>query len=374
MAVAGELRRRRTALGISQVELARRTRISRQALGAIESGVYQPNVTVALSLARELNETVESLFGDNEALGSKQISAMWPRSAPLPGRNSPVRVALARIAGKTVAVPQPSPRLSLAPMAGTAARVGRARAAISTYWPQAEIDSTLIIAGCDPAVSILADWMVRRRSPVVAVAQRCSSTAALAALLDGAAHIAGVHLRDNQSGEYNLKPVRRAVGRRRTLLINFARWELGLAVAPGNPLKLTGLADLARPRLCIVNREEGSGARAALDAGLSQLGINGRNIIGYQRELLGHLEVAAAIAAGEADAGLTIHLAAQASSLRFIPLQEERYDLVMFEDECDLIPVKSMLDALNSARFAREVNQLCAYATDQMGQVLAHIR
>lgn len=94
----------------------------------------------------------------------------------------------------------------------------------------------------------------------------------------------------------------------------------------------------------------------------------------YELDLPGYLEVAAAIAAGEADAGLTLHVAAQASGLAFLPLQEESYDLVMFKNECELIPIKSMLDALNSGRFAREVNQLCTYVTDQMGKVLAHTR
>jgi putative molybdopterin biosynthesis protein len=374
MAASGELRRRRAALGISQVELARRTGVSRQALGAIEAGVYQPSVAVALSLARELGETVESLFGDNEAYRSKQIKASWPAPTIRLGSVAPSRVALARIAGRIVAVPQSPPRLWLSPVAGTITHMGRKHAAVSTYWSQAEIDSTLVIAGCDPAVSMVADWMTRRRSPVIAVAQRCSSRAALAALLDGTTHVAGLHLRDRESGEYNLNSVRETVGHRRALLINFARWELGLAVAPGNPLKLTGLADLARPQLRIVNRESGSGARATLDVGLNELELKAERICGYNRELPGHLEVAAAIAAGEADAGLTIHVAAQASGLSFIALQEERYDLVVFENECALTPIKAMLDALNSGRFAREVNQLCAYATDQMGKVLAHIR
>ncbi len=373
MALPDELRRRRIALGISQVELARRTGISRQALGAIEAGVYQPSVGVALSLARELGETVETLFGDQHEHDRKRIEASWLAPAPPPNSASPCRVALARIAGKIIAVPQPPARLWLSTVAGTIDRVGRNRAAVSTYWSQAEIDSTLLIAGCDPAVAMLADWLARRRSPVIVVAQRCSSSKALAALVNGSAHVAGVHLRDRKSGEYNFNFVRDAVGHRPSVLINFARWELGLAVAPGNPLKLQGLADLARPRLRIVNRESGSGSRAALDEGLSELGLKSERILGYERELPGHLEIAAAIASGEADAGVTIRLAAEASGLAFIPLREERYDLVIFESECELAPVKAMLEALSSGRFAHEVNQLCAYGTDHMGKVLAHI-
>jgi len=371
MAIPGELRRRRTAQGISQIDLARRAGISRQALGAIESGLYQPSVSVALKIARELGETVEVLFGADDDRERKQIQASWQGSRLPETATSPRRVALAQIAGRLVALPQPRPSMWLSPVAGTIDRIAHKRAVVCTYWSQAEIDSTLVIAGCDPAVAMLADWFARRHSPAFAVARRCSSSSALAALLQGTAHVAGVHLRDRQSGEYNLQPVRDAVGNRPSILINFARWEIGLATAPGNPLKLRGLADLARPQIRIANRESGSGARAALDEAFKELGLKAHQVGGYERELPGHLEVAAAIAAGEADAGVTIRLAAQACGLAFIPMREERYDLVVFEPECDFVPVKAMMDALNSGRFAREVSQLCAYDTSQMGKILA---
>jgi putative molybdopterin biosynthesis protein len=365
------VRNARAARGITQLELARRAGISRQALGAIESGLYQPSVAVALSLARELGETVETLFAENDAQQCTRLDVSWPDLEMGPSaESSACRVALARVAGKIVAVPQPSVRLWLSPAAGIAEHVGRRRAAVSTYWSQAEIDSTLLLAGCDPAVTILADWLARRRSPVTAVALRCSSGKALAMLAKGRVHVAGVHLRDPKSGEYNLKSVHDTIGRRPSLVVNFARWELGLAVACRNPLNIRGFADLIRPQLRIVNRELGSGARSALDEALKELGAQGQRIKGYTRELPGHLEVTEAIASAQADAGVTIRVAAEAYGLTFIPLREERYDLVVLEDESGLAPVKAMLEALNSRRFAREINQLCAYDTDQMGKVI----
>jgi molybdate-binding protein/DNA-binding XRE family transcriptional regulator len=357
----------RVARGITQLELARRASISRQALGAIESGLYQPSVAVALSLARELGETVETLFADNDEQQCTRIDVSWSGPEVEPASGAACKVALARVAGKIVAVPQPAVRLSLSPASGIVDHTGRKRAAVSTYWSQAEIDSTLLIAGCDPAVAILADWLARRRSPVTAIALRCSSSRALAMLAKGGAHVAGVHLRDPKSGEYNLKPVRDAIGRRPLVMVNFARWELGLAVTAHNPLGIRGFADLVRPRIRIVNREIGAGARLALDEALKDLGLHSQRIKGYPRELPGHLEVAEAIASAEADAGVTIRVAAEAYGLAFIPLREERYDLVILEDESGLGPVKAMLEALNSRRFAREISQLCAYDTDQMG-------
>ncbi len=363
------IRETRIARGLTQSELARRAGISRQALSAVESGAYQPSVAVALSLARELGATVESLFAQPDGGDCRRIEARWDSAAPSPSRG----VVLGRVGGRVVAVPQPAARLSLAPRAGTLERAGKMRAQVATMRSPDEIDSTLLIAGCDPAVTILADWMARRRSPVCAVGLRCSSSRALATLLEGRAHAAGVHLRDRRSGEYNLAPVRRALGRRPALLVSFARWELGLATAPGNRRAIRGFADLGRPELRIANRERGSGARGALDDAITELGLRADRISGYQYEVSGHLEVAAAIAANQADAGVTIRVAAQAYGLGFVPLRDERYDLVMLASEADSPVVKAMLEALNSRRFARELNQFCAYDTDQMGRVAGRL-
>ena len=365
------LARARIARDLTQTEMARRTGISRQALGAIESGAYHPSVAIAIRIARELGASVESLFGEIDDETSTLVDAGWFGDARLPPApsHSRIAIALARVRGKIVAVPQPAAHLTLVPAAGVLQRVRRHHADVATFQLPAEIDSTLLMAGCDPAAAILVDWLARRRSPVHAVAIPCSSRDALRALVDGRAHVAGVHLRDQKSGEYNLAPIRRALAHRRSIVVNFARWELGLATAPGNPLAIHGFADLARSGLRIVNREDGSGARSVLDQALGELGIHPERIAGYQFEVGGHLEVAAAIAAGLADAGVTIRLGADAYGLHFIPHRDERYDLVIMEQEAESAPIKAMLDALNSRRFAREISQLCAYDTAQMGQV-----
>jgi molybdopterin molybdotransferase/putative molybdopterin biosynthesis protein len=373
MADSGKrLRKARIACSMTQSELARRAGVSRQALGAIESGIYLPSVTVALSLARELGENVETLFGGESAVSCRSVAAHLSatdsvRSGP------PAEVVLARIAGKVVAMPQVPARLALAPASGLLERTTQKRAAVATFRSDGEIDSTLLLAGCDPSVTLLADWLARQRSSVCAFAISCSSGKALHALLENQAHAAGAHLKDARSGEYNLAQFKQALGHRRAIVVNFARWELGIAVAAGNRFGLHDVAGLARPELRIVNRERGAGARAALDESLGELGIQAEQLEGYKLEVGGHLEVAAAVAEGRADAGVTIRVAASAYGLDFIPMREERYDLAVLERELDSVPVKAMLDALNSSRFAREVSQRCAYDTDQMGTVLAHI-
>jgi putative molybdopterin biosynthesis protein len=371
---AGEsIRRVRTARGLTQIELAARARISRQALGAIESGTYQPNVTIAMNLARELGESVENLFGAEADDTCRYVAVNWQDADVLAGTTARTRVALGRVGGRLVAVTQAAARLTLVPGGGMLEHAARRRAEVSTFLSRDEIDATLLVAGCDPAVAILADWLARRRSPIAAVSFACSSKLALSTLLAGRVHAAGVHLRDAKNGEYNLSPVRHTLGKRQAVLIHFAQWELGLAIVAGNPLKIKGFADLERSKLRIANREQGSGAREALDEGLARLGLKADRIAGYRNEFGGHLEVAAAVASGQADAGVTIRVAAEAYGLDFVPLRVERYDLVIPRHEMDSAPVVAMLDALNSRRFAREISQLCGYDSDQMGQVVAHI-
>ena len=367
------VRAARRIRNLSQGELAKRAGISRQALGAIEAATYQPNVSVALAIARELGATVEALFGDNRD-EVRHVRARWGSDggSTAPQAKHP-RVALGRVGGKLIAHPQAPVHLALAPAAGLVERAARGAADVASFRTDDEIEATLLIAGCDPAAALLTEWLARRRSPVSPVVLSCSSGKAIHELLDGRAHIAGAHLRDPKSGEFNSGAAVRGLKRYPAVLVNFARWELGIATAAGNPLKLRGFEDLSRPRLRIANRELGSGARAALDEAIGALGIDAARIEGYQREFPGHLEVAAAIATGQADFGVTIRVAAEVHGLGFVPIREERYDLVILKRDLEASAVKALLEALNSGSLAREVAQFCGYDTSQMGAILAQL-
>jgi putative molybdopterin biosynthesis protein len=373
MAIGETIRAKRRGLNLTQIELARRTGLSRQALGAIEAGIYQPGIGAALSLARELGETVERLFGVEDEKEGRHLEARWYDDIADSRPSQRPRASLGRVGGRIVAVPQHAAGLSLSPVAGIVARRKGTRAEVVTYNSSDEIDAALLIAGCDPSVTLLADWMTRHHSPARLVPIPCSSSRALDALVKGCAHTAGVHLRDADAEDYNLESVSRALGRRAAIVVTFARWEVGLAVRAGNPLGIATIADFAKPRLRIANREPGSGARAVLDAGLKQAGIRSDRIAGYQSEYSGHLEVANAIASGQADTGVTLRVAADAYDLEFIGLREERYDLVILAAEADKAPVRAMLDTLNSRRFAREISQFCGYDTETMGRVVARL-
>jgi putative molybdopterin biosynthesis protein len=372
MAKPNPVRRARLARGLSVSELARQCGISRQAMGAIETNVYQPNVIVALSIARVFGVGVETLFGQSVD-DIRSIEARWEGDTTSKSVRPRERVALARVRGKVVAVSQPSAGLTLSPPSGLLEEAKRGKARVSTTLSRNDVDAILLIAGCDPAVSILTAWMARHRSPIQAIGLLCSSKKALTALAAGTVHAAGMHLRDPHSGEYNLAAVGRLAGGGPMVLVNFAQWELGIATAPGNPMGIRGFEDVTRRGIKIVNREQGSGARHALDEALEGLRLRGERIRGYEDEVGGHLEVAAAIATNRADAGVTIRVAADVYGLGFIATREERYDLVIPESEMSRLPVAAMLDALNSSLFSREVSQFCQYDTRRMGQVVGRI-
>ena len=364
------VRAARLERGIGQGQLAAEAGISRQALSAIEAGAYTPNVTAALRIAQALGKTVESLFAD---AGFDSVTAVVMEEAGAHRSAAGTHVGLARVGGRLVAVPRPAAGLFLLAAGGLLEQLSpEGKARVASFRTAAEIDTTLLAAGCDPAVAVMSDYLAHRTPFVELVSCQCSSSSALDCVAGGRSHVGGTHLRDPATGQYNVAAVRRKFGRRPVMVINFARWELGLASRPG-ARRITAIEDLARPGVRIVNRPQGSGARIALDETLTGIGVEPGKLTGYESELAGHLEVAEEIAAGRADAGLTLRVAADAFGLSFTTLREERYDLIIPRRETDSPAVKALLEALSSSRLASEVSRLCLYDTTEMGKVLAEV-
>jgi putative molybdopterin biosynthesis protein len=192
----------------------------------------------------------------------------------------------------------------------------------------------------------------------------------LGALARGEAHVAGSHLHDAASGGFNLPFVRRMVPMPCTV-VAFSVWEEGLVLAPGNPLGVRAVEDLARPGLRLVNREPGSGSRSLLDAELEAVGISGASIPGYGTTLPGHLAVSEAVALGLADVGVAIRAAANALGLDFVPLRQERYDLVIPNTHLDHPGVLALLDALKRRSLRTQIEALGGYDVSVMGSLHA---
>jgi putative molybdopterin biosynthesis protein len=164
--------------------------------------------------------------------------------------------------------------------------------------------------------------------------------------------------------------VRRLFPGRRVALVTLAHRRIGFIVASGNPLSLKGLSDLPRSGVQLVNRQAGSGTRVWLDAQLRRLGIGPQSIQGYADEKLTHSEVAQAIAEGRANVGLGLEAAAQTYGLGFVPLTQERYDLVIQAALMDRLPIQALLHWLKDDLARAGVVQLAGYDVRDMGKVL----
>ena len=187
------------------------------------------------------------------------------------------------------------------------------------------------------------------------------SLGGLVALRDGLCHIAGSHLLDPASGEYTLPYVDRVLGEQDVAVVRLVHREQGLIVARGNPLGLEGIHDLARPGVRYVNRQRGAGTRVLLDHELGRRDIAPDAITGYAREEHTHLAVAAAVAAGRADAGLGIMAAARAFDLDFVPVTREPYDLVLAAQTLDEPAIAPLWALLEQPAFRSAVEALGGY-------------
>jgi putative molybdopterin biosynthesis protein len=355
----------REAAGLSQVELAARVGLSRQALGAIEAGRSVPGVDVALRLARALGRDVERLFGGADGAPEP------PVEVEVVGRSSSERFALAQVGARWVGLALEGDGLRTS---ADALRVeGRGqRAAVSLLAPLAEARDNLALMGCATGLGVLADRLHARRGAGRFLWHPSSSGRALRALGRGLTHVAGVHgATDGLRRDPNVAAVRRHAGGEPLLLVTLARWEAGLLTRPGDG-EVRGVEDLARPGLRLVAREEGSGARALLERSVREAGLDPELIRSAPVVGPGHLDVARAVALGAADVGVATLDAARALGLRFVPLAEERYDLVLPRSLRDDPRVERLLDALASRPGRRDLEAL-GYDVSVAGAVVAEV-
>jgi putative molybdopterin biosynthesis protein len=187
----------------------------------------------------------------------------------------------------------------------------------------------------------------------------------------GEAHLAGCHLLDEASGEYNIAAVREALAAKGVAarVVGFVDRVQGLIVAPGNPFAIKSLADLTRADVSFVNRQRGAGTRVLLDAQLKVAGIDARAIRGYARQEFTHLAVAAAVASGAVSCGLGVLSAARALGLDFVPLFDEHYDLVILEHFATDALLAPLFDVLHSDTLRRRIAALGGYGVSRLGTV-----
>jgi putative molybdopterin biosynthesis protein len=305
-----------------------------------------------------MTRKVHSSVGDEEFL-RVTVGRVGPRliAAPL-ARGAGVLTSMVRADG-IVRIPAGAQGLE----AGQAVRV-------QLYRRPDEIERTIVALGShDLTLDLMAQFLAERERRLASA--NVGSLGGLIALRRGEAHFAGSHLLDPETGEYNLRYVREYLPETPVVIIGLVGREQGLIVAPGNPLSLNRLEDLARTGVAFVNRQRGAGTRVLLDYHLERAGIDAAAIRGYEHEEYTHLAVAAAVASRRAACGLGIRAAAEALALGFVPLFDERYDLVIPRIYYDSPFLRPLLDLLGDPRFRDAVAALPGYSLEPMGKVIA---
>ncbi|MEH2361866.1 substrate-binding domain-containing protein [Nostoc sp.] len=424
----------RTRLGMSQQDLANIASVTRQTISGVESGQYAPSVAITLRLAKALGCQVEDLFwldrdlpeieavlakpvpnGQQLRVSMARVGGQWIaypligkdafRQDMIPADGEAVAVSHP-VAGVPTAVPSPvgdaartsrqsrptdclpvvgsgepvrvdgSPGISklLNPKGEGTSQIGTNKVRVRLLDDNLDtLHNTVVIAGCAPVISLWARATERWHPQLRVQYNFANSMAALHSLCRGEAHIAGMHLYDPETGEYNTPFVRDVLVGREAVLITLGVWEEGLLLKSGNPMGIRTVTDLVAGGATIVNREIGSGSRMLLEQTLQKEQIPFDAVQGFDNVLKSHQDVAQAVVGGVADAGMSTASVATAFGLGFIPLHQSRYDLVILKEYLEEAPVQQLLSTLGHRMVHSQFEILGGYDISKIGEVVATV-
>lgn len=339
---------------------------------AITAEIFvKPLIEYQLGLSPQKRETVKAIVtrkiqsqsGEDEYLRVR-LGRVGKRMMATPiQRGAGVIMSLVRADGLAI-----SPRLSEGFEAGTEIDVQLLR-------KRDQLESTIVVTGShDVAIDLLASELHKNHPDKSIASSNIGSLGGLMALNRAEAHIAGCHLMDQETGEYNIPFVHTYMRGIPSVVVNLTHRVQGLIVKKGNPKAVKSLEDLSRQDISFVNRQRGSGTRLLLDHMLKNTNLPNQRIRGYEREEYTHLAVAAAIAGERADCGLGILSAARALKLDFIPLGTEQYDFVIPGEFYDGELILPLLDLIHSKKFRQQIDALGGYDTADTGKVIADLR
>lgn len=296
-----------------------------------------------------------------------------------PGDDDYIRVAVGKVGEKLLVAPLSrgagvitslvqADGLALLPR-GTQGMEAGEQVQVHLYRSKAEIERTIFCIGShDLTLDLMSQFLAGQDRRLASA--NVGSQGGLIALRRGEAHLAGSHLLNPETGEYNISYIRQYMPDVPVKVVALVGRDQGLIVKHGNPKGVKSLTDLSRSEVRFVNRQRGAGTRVLLDYHLSLMTIAPGQIVGYNQEEYTHLGIAAAIASGRADCGLGIAAAAQALDLDFIPLFKERYDLVVPRQHADSDLLAPLFDLLADRRFREAVSQLIGYDVSVMGTII----
>lgn len=340
-----------------------------------------PGYPVSAYITTELvvKPVIARMNGVAPVSGSKIQAAVSRKISSPIGQDEFIRVALGKIGDRIIATPlsrgagvvtslvradgiMKVPRFSQGIDSGSQVEVELKRS-------QEEIENTIVSIGSHDMSQDILNSLLHKHYPGCRLSSaHVGSLGGLLALKRKEAHIAGTHLLDENTGEYNVRYIKDILAGEKTVLVNLIYRQQGLMVARGNPKHVTDLSDLLRPEISFINRQPGSGTRVLLDYKLKQAGYEAQKINGYNREEYSHTGVAAIIASGAADAGLGILAAARALGLDFLPLLQERYDLAIPLAFYQSPLLKPLLTIIRDKEFKDIVTSLGGYDTTETGR------
>jgi putative molybdopterin biosynthesis protein len=236
---------------------------------------------------------------------------------------------------------------------------------------QTDIYNTVSVIGShDQLIDIAADLMQVRFPGRYVSSSHVGSMGGIMAIKRSEAHLAGIHLLDEETGAYNTSYIQKYLPNQRIAVVKCVKRLQGLMTAPGNPKNIQGIADICNKAIQYVNRQKGSGTRILLDYLLKQTKITATKIPGYEREEFTHLSVAALVAAGSADTGLGVFSAAKAYNLDFIPICEEEYDFIVPEPYLEMENIRCFIEIIGSPDFKATLQKMGGYRIEAAGKVM----
>jgi len=228
--------------------------------------------------------------------------------------------------------------------------------------PLEEIKNAIVFSGShDMTIDLLSSQLKRERIDMKIVSSHVGSMAGVMAIRKGEAHVAGIHLLDPETKEYNVSYVKKLLAGQDVVLYPFLKRTQGWIVPKGNPLGVTGVAKLAQAQADYANRQKGAGTRILFDLLLKEQGLTPEQINGYDREMFSHLSVAAEVKGNERAVGLGIYPAAKAMNLEFIPVADESYDLLMTKTFFESEKGRWLRTVIQSEAFKAEVDKIGGY-------------
>lgn len=354
------LRKHRAAIGFSQAELAKSVGVSRQALIYIEAGKQTPSTHLALALAHSLGCSVEDLF----RLTAGQVVS----SRLAEPHASTERVVLGRVGDDLVAHPQHDETQVADGYLLSGREPGSDTAKVELFSSQTSIDSNLLVAGCAPLLGVLCGRLGRQYAGLRATWIPADSSQALSLLQMGLVHVAGIHLASDIDPDAHANLARLALPNQTATLVNLAQWKQGLLVATGNPLDIKVATDLLQPGIRYARRSPGAGAQQLLGRllGNDKQDRPAENTMPLAST---HTEVARLVSTGVVDAGVAIEPAALAEGLSFVPLSQERFDLVLAKSQIEIPSVSRFLSLLDQSSFRSEAGRLPGYDLSLSGHL-----